>query len=368
MSNQAQKEVQLSPLTAAAEACRAIMETYTPEELPPAGRWHYHQGVFLVGMFQLWKVAGDNQYLDYIKGYVNHLVDEHGNLLLDRGELDSVQAGLLLLELDEALGDSRYRKAADKLLHLLSTMNRTTEGGYWHKDKYPYQMWLDGLYMGGVYTMQYGLRYDRPELFEQVLYQEKLMRTHTRDEKTGLYHHAWDESKKMPWADPDTGRSPEFWGRALGWYALSLVEFLDMLPAGHEGRGVLEEALRDLAGSLVRYQDPESGLWYQVLDKGDRPDNWLETSCTSLFVYALAKGARLSCLDASFKEAANRGFEGLLRTVYNNDKGLLVLPEICIGTGVGDYKHYVERPRSENDLHGVGAFVMACVEIGRSES
>ncbi|GIO93360.1 MULTISPECIES: glycoside hydrolase family 88 protein [Paenibacillus] len=370
MSNQTQHKApaDITPLRLGIEACRSIMETFSPEELPPAGRWHYHQGVFLTGMFQLWRRCGEARYLEYIKGYVDHLVDTNGNVLLDRGELDSVQAGLLLLELDAIKPERKYKAAADKLLRLQSALNRTTEGGYWHKDRYPYQMWLDGLYMGGVFTMKYGQQYGQPHLYDEVLYQEQLMRKNTRNEASGLYYHAWDESRHMPWADPATGQSPEYWGRSVGWYALSLVEFLDMLPEDHAGRATLIPVLRDLCKALVGCQDPASGLWYQVLDKGGEPDNWLETSCSSLFVYTLAKGVRLGHLDSSCLEHARRGYQGLVDAVYYNERGQLIMPDICIGTGVGDYRHYVQRDRCENDLHGVGALVMACVELDQSES
>jgi unsaturated rhamnogalacturonyl hydrolase len=368
MSNptQQQEHRTLSPLELGTKACQSIMEMYSPEQLPPAGRWHYHQGVFLVGMSQLWKFSGESKFLDYVKGYVDHLVDSNGNLLLERGELDSVQAGLLLMELDAVFPEHRYRAAADKLLRLLSTLNRTTEGGYWHKDRYPYQMWLDGLYMGGVFTMKYAQQYNEPHLFDEVLFQERLMRSHTKDQATGLFYHAWDESRTMPWADPVSGQSPEFWGRALGWYALSIVEFLDLLPEDHPAREELAVVLRELSEALVRYQDPLTGLWHQVIDKGDREDNWLETSCSSLFIYTLAKGIRLGYLDSSLISHARHGFNGLAQSVYMNGQGHLVMPKICIGTGVGDYKHYVERQQCENDLHGVGALVMACVELGRT--
>lgn len=220
--------------------------------------------------------------------------------------------------------------------------------------------------MGGVFTMNYARQYNEPHLFDEVLFQEKLMRSHTKDEATGLYYHAWDESRTMPWSDPVSGQSPEFWGRAIGWYALSLVEFLDLLPEDHSEREELAAALRELSEALVRYQDPATGLWFQVVDKGEREDNWLETSCSSLFTYSLAKGVRLGYLDPSFMSYAGRGYQGLVQSVYRNDQGNLVMPQICIGTGVGDYKHYVERQQCENDLHGIGALVMACVELGRS--
>ncbi len=354
---------ELSPLEWGMEACHALMATYTPEELPPAGRWHYHQGVFLFGMQRVWELTGRREFVDYIKQYVDCLVDPQGNVVCEKGELDSIQAGLLLFVLDREYGHPRYKQAADKLLALFPTFNRTSEGGFWHKDKYPYQMWLDGLYMGGSFAMAYAKQYNEPMLYEQVLEQERLMRKHTKDARTGLYYHAWDESRSMPWANPETGRSPEFWGRAIGWIGLALLDFLDLLPADHQARPTLIREVQKLARALVPYQDEASGLWYQIVDKGDRADNWLETSCSSLFVYTLAKGIRMGYLDKSLAEPARKGYQGLLGKVYEDDQGKLIVPDICIGTGVGDYAHYVARPCSENDLHGVGAFVLACVEM-----
>ncbi|WP_309120894.1 glycoside hydrolase family 88 protein [Paenibacillus sp.] len=351
-----------APLDYAKAACDSLMKTFAPEALPPAGRWHYHQGIFLQGMLQVWKRAGNDSYFEYPKRYVDHLVDEDGNLLFARDELDSIMPGLLLLALDEHTGDRRYRMAADKLRGLFRTLNATSEGAYWHKDKYPYQMWLDGLYMGGVFALQYAAKYGEPELVPMVLEWEKLMRRHMSDEATGLLYHAWDESRKAPWSDPDTGNSPEFWGRSLGWYGMALADFLDALPAEHPGRPEIAAALGRFVDGLVRFQD-ESGLWYQVVDKGDRADNWLETSCTSLFVYAIAGAARHGCAGEERLEAARRGYRGLIERLRTDGEGRLVVPDICIGTSAGDYRNYVTRPVSDNDLHGVGAFVLACVAM-----
>lgn len=352
-----------SPIVWAKDACDSLMSAYTPEDLPPARRWHYHQGVFLCGMEMLWEADQEDRYITYIQQYVDSLVDDYGNLYFARDELDAMQAGLLLFRLEQRTGNRKYRVAADKLRNLLRTINLTSEGGFWHKDKYPYQMWLDGLYMAGVFSLKYANAYGETGLRETVLHQERLMRKYMKDEETGLLYHAWDESRRMPWANPETGCSPEFWGRSLGWYGLAVSQFLDELPAVHEGRAELEAALRDFVQALVRYQDAESGLWYQVVDKGDRPDNWLETSCTSLFVYTIAKAVKLGVVAPEYADSAFRGYQGLLERLQEDEEGRFVLPDICIGTSAGDYDNYVTRPTSRNDLHGVGAFVMACVEL-----
>jgi len=352
-----------SPLDWARAACDSLMATYRAPELPPANRWHYHQGVFLCGMEMLWGVVQEDKYDRYIREYVDALVDEHGNLYFARDELDAIQAGQLLFRLDETANTPRYRIAARKLRDLFRTLNRTSEGGFWHKDKYPYQMWLDGLYMGGVFALKYANAYGEDELRDMVLHQESLMRKHMKDPRTGLLYHAWDETRRAPWADPETGCSPEFWGRSLGWYGLALAQFVDLLPAVHPGRGEIMAALRDFVHAIVRYQDAGTGLWYQVVDKGDRPDNWLETSCSSLFVFTIATAIRQGVVGEEFRDAAVKGYRGLIGKLRRNEKGLLVVPDICIGTSAGNYEYYVSRPVSENDLHGVGAFVMASVAM-----
>lgn len=349
-----------TPLDWARSACEAILAAYAPEELPPAGRWHYHQGIFLHAMLRMADASEDDRYVAYAKAYVDRLIDPDGNFYFARDELDAMMPGVLLMQLAERFEDRRYDSAADKLRGMFRTLNRTSEGGYWHKDKYPYQMWLDGLYMGGAFAMRYARRRGEPALIDMALEQERLMRKHMMDADTGLLYHAWDESRHFPWANAETGCSPEFWGRSLGWYGLALAEFLELVPPEHPAVPELRAKTADFVKALVRYQDKDSGLWYQVVNKGDRPDNWLETSCSSLFVYAIAVAAKHGCADAEDAAAARRGYEGLIARLRTSDEGRLIVPDICIGTSAGDYAYYVARPRSDNDLHGVGAFVLAC--------
>ena len=352
-----------TPIEWAKKACDSLMNTYEARELPPAHRWHYHQGVFLCGMELLWESVREDRYIDYIQQYVDDLVDEYGNFYFARDELDAVQAGLLLFHLHERTGNPKYRIAATKLRNLLLTLNLTAEGGYWHKDKYPNQMWLDGLYMAGVFSLKYADVYGEPGLRESVLHQERLMRKYMKDEDTGLLYHAWDESRRMPWANAETGCSPEFWGRSLGWYGLALAQFLDHLPESDQGYTELSLELGKFVEALVRYQDKNSGLWYQVVDKGHLADNWLETSGSCLFVYTIAKAVKHGIVGKEYLEAAKKGYEGLIQVLEWDENGGFILPDICIGTSAGDYENYVTRPTSKNDLHGVGAFVMACVEM-----
>ncbi|WP_309090413.1 glycoside hydrolase family 88 protein [Domibacillus sp.] len=357
----------ISMIETAEQACRAVMNTYTPAELPPAGIWHYHQGVFLEGMRRVYEQTGNEEYFNYVKSYIDLLVDEEGNFLFAREELDAVQVGILLFPLYQKTGDKRYMIAAKKLRSLYGSFNKTTEGGFWHKDKYPYQMWLDGLYMAGPFALMYNEHFHEPELVQQVLYQEKLMRIHTKDQNTGLFYHAWDEKKQQPWANPETGCSPEFWSRSIGWYGTALIDIAERLPDYHPSRTELIEELRALIPALLAFQDEQTGLWYQVTHKGAREDNWLESSGTSLFIYTIAKAVQNGWADASYLKEAERAFNGLMEHMVDISGGEWKLNGICIGTSAGVYDYYVSRPASANDLHGVGAFLLAVVALEQAK-
>ena len=184
----------------------------------------------------------------------------------------------------------------------------------------------------------------------------------TRDEKTGLWYHAYDASRKMPWADPETGLSSEFWGRSIGWVPVAVLDDLEFVPKNRQEYKELGRLVHDLLTAVIRYQDPESGLWYQVVDKGGQKGNWLETSCSCLFTAAIARAVRVGLLDKGSLDYAKKGFEGVIDRLKWEGQDLLV-DHICVGTGVGDYKHYCRRPTSTNDLHGMGAFLIMCAEI-----
>lgn len=350
-------------LAMAEKAARTLMRTFTPAELPPANVWHYHQGVYLYGVQRVWEKTNNQEYFNYLKSYIDNLVDEEGNFLFERDQLDSIQVGILLFPLLNATKDQRYKKAADKLRNLFPTLNKTKEGGFWHKDKYPYQMWLDGLFMAGPFALMYQQAFNEQGLDEMVLYQEQLMRKNMKDKNTGLLYHAYDESRKMPWSNDETGCSPEFWGRSVGWYGTALIDILDLLPKEHKGRGELIESLQSLIKGLVRLQDKNTGLWYQIVDKGSQKDNWLESSCSCLFIYTIARAVEAGYVEREYLEAAVRGYQGLLQEMIEINGDSLTLKGICIGTSAGVYDYYVGRPVSENDLHGVGAFILASMAL-----
>ncbi|WP_175639434.1 glycoside hydrolase family 88/105 protein [Metabacillus schmidteae] len=358
----------LTPLEWAEKACETLMAKFEPELLPPE-RFHYHQGVFLSGMEKCWRQTNKSKYYEYMKKWVDsHILADGTVLKFNSNELDDIQPGVLLFTLYEQTGDERYKKALFNLVPLLKSWKTNPSGGFWHKEHYPNQMWLDGLYMAGPIAVQFGKTFDQSDYFDMMTYQAILMEKHTKDPDTGLLYHGWDETKAANWADPITGMAPEFWGRAIGWYPVALLEMFDYLPEDHKDKPKLISILQDLLIALTKYQDPATGLWYQVVDKGHLSDNWLENSCTSLYVQAIAKAVRLGYLDSKYMEYAQKGYQGVIDTLNYDNNGNVLIGNICIGTGIGDYAHYIARPTSENDLHGAGAFILMCVEMSKAQN
>ena len=301
-------------------------------------------------------------------------VDSEGNIDTYRPHeynLDQINPGKILFPLYARTGDDRYRKAAHRLMEQLKDQPRTTEGGFWHKKIYPHQMWLDGIYMASPFYAQFARTFRKPEGFDDVAHQITLIEKHTRDSRTGLLYHGWDESRTQKWANPETGCSPNIWGRAMGWYAMGIVDVLDHLPISHPQRGEIVEILRRMAAALVAVQHASTGLWYQVLDQGSREGNYLEASASCMFVYALAKGVRKRYLDETCLDAAKRGYGGILEHfVEVDDQGLANLNQICSVAGLGgspyrdgSFEYYVSEKIVTNDYKGVGPFIMASVEM-----
>ncbi|QDH80546.1 glycoside hydrolase family 88 protein [Echinicola soli] len=338
--------------------------------------WSYPQGLMLHAFEELWKETGEDKYYDYIKAYADKLIDPLGEIKTYKYEtynIDMINSGKLLFNLYNKTDDEKYKTAIEVLRKQLRYQPKTSEGGFWHKARYTNQMWLDGAYMGTPFLLQYAQEFDDPAAFDEGVLQLVLMEKHLRDPKTGLLYHGWDESRFQSWADPGTGRSPNIWGRAMGWYAMAVVDALDFLPDEHYGRVVLKSILQRLAGAIRNYQDAESGLWYQVIDKGDQEGNYLEASASSMFVYALAKGVNHGYLDQSFRQTAEKGFEGLVDQLIEVDgNGEVSLIQVCAVAGLGGkpyrdgtYDYYVNEKIRVNDPKGVGPFIMAALELGK---
>ncbi len=342
----------------------------------PKGKWAYETGVFLKGLDAVWDTTGDGRYFDYVKKVIDSYLDSDGSIKtykLEDHNLDNVNLGKQVLALYIKTKDEKYKKTADLLMKQLESQPRTKEGGFWHKKIYPYQMWLDGIYMASPFYVQYSQMFNRPAGFDDVANQILWLENHARDSKTGLLYHGWDESKAQEWADPVTGLSKCFWGRAMGWYAMAIVDVLDYFPANHPKRAQIIAVFQRLSKTVSNFQDPESGLWYQVVDQGKRQGNYLEASCSSMFVYALAKGVRKGYLGKEYASAAQRGYEGLVtRLVKTDPDGRVNLTQVCSVAGLGGPNHrngtfgyYIGEPVVSNDLKGVGSFIMAGIEIDR---
>ncbi len=337
-------------------------------------RWHYEHGLQVMAIQQAAQVTGDERYARFVADWIDHFVQSDGSIRtyrVDEYNLDQINAGKLLFSAFERTGEQRYRKALDLLREQLRTQPRTKSNGFWHKKIYPYQMWLDGIYMAGPFLAEYARRFEEPAIFEDVIHQILLIDEHTRDVKTDLLYHAWDESREQRWADPQTGLSKYFWGRAIGWYVMAIVDVLDHLPRTHSGRPELITILDRTARALVRVQDNGTGLWYQILDLPERKGNYLEASASAMFVYAFAKGVRMGYLAQDFLFSARRGYHGLLQNLISIDaQGLLTLDKVCGGAGLGgkpyrdgSFEYYVTEKIIPNDPKGVGPFILAALEM-----
>lgn len=343
-----------------------------------SAKWDYTAGLILTAIGRVGDRTGDARYATYVRDNMDRLVQPDGSIpTYDPSEqsLDQINQGRVLLRLYAATHAARYRLAARRIRDQLAHQPRTDDGGFWHKRIYPQQMWLDGLYMAEPFYARYARMFGDTAAFTDVAHQFLLAARHVRDPKTGLFYHAWDAAHAQFWADPATGLSPSFWGRAVGWYLMAAVDVLDDLPKSHPDRAALIATFQDLARSVRRVQDPVTGLWYQVLDQPSRRGNYLEASASSMFVYALAKGARKGYLDPSYRAAAERGFDGLVHDlVHRNADGTVSLTGICQVAGLGpasnrrrdgSFAYYVSEPVVTDDYKGTGPFILAALELNR---
>jgi unsaturated rhamnogalacturonyl hydrolase len=338
------------------------------------GAWGYEEGVLLDGMAAEWHTTADGQDFAYVKAAVDKYVTADGAITGYKAEghtLDDIELGRAVLLVYRVTRQVKYYQAAKFLHDQLALQPRTASGGYWHKKIYPNQMWLDGAYMAEPFRAAYAVTFQEPADFDDIAKQLLLMDAKMRDAKTGLMKHGWDESKSMAWADKQTGLSPEVWGRAMGWYAMALVDVLDWFPMDHPQRGALVAALKRTADAAMKFQDAKTGLWWQVMDQGEKAGNYPEASASCMFVYALAKGVRMGYLPQSFEKNARRGWEGIQKQfVTTGTDGLMVLSGTVKVGGLGGmpyrsgtYDYYVGEKTQNNDAKGVGAFLLAGSEM-----
>ena len=348
-------------------------DSFALEKNKPA-KWQYDLGVILKGMEGLWKRTGDPQYFNYIQKMMDFYVDNKGSIKAYRPNdfnIDHVNNGKALLLLYRVTGKEKYWRAATQLRDQLRKHPRNSDGGFWHKKVYPGQMWLDGLYMGQPFYAEYAMLAEEDTAFNDIARQFILMEKHARDAKTGLLYHGYDETRQQQWANKTTGLSPNIWGRAMGWYAMALVDALEFFPADHPQRKELINILDRLTIAVGKVQDKNNGLWYQVLDKGGQKGNYVEASVSNMFVYTIAKGVRNGWLNAKYQPIADKAWKGIHKNFVKKDSaGNTILTGTVMVSGLGgkpyrdgSYEYYLSEPVINNDAKGIGAYLKAANEM-----
>lgn len=346
-------------------------------------RWDYTAGLFTLSLLKLNEVVPTPRYVAFTEEAIGSFITANGTVQTyrpDEYQLDALNPAKTLLALWESTtnSDPRYSYACAKLVSQFEEQPRTPDGGFWHKQRYTNQMWLDGIYMGLPFYAAMGRYLKEPgQAYDEVVKQILLIDRHTYDAKSGLNYHGWDAAKIQPWANPQTGCSPNFWGRAEGWYVMALVDVLDFLPKDHPGRAQIIEILKQTAAGIVKWQDPKTGVWWQVMDQGGREGNYLEATASSMFVYSLAKGVNHGYLSRDYIPAIEKGYAGIIKQFIRPDgDNRWSLTRCCSVAGLGfknaagrsrdgSFNYYVSEPIVDNDLKGVGPFVLAGIELNR---
>lgn len=337
--------------------------------------WNYIDGCMMTALLSMTEITGDRRYFDFAESFIDAFIYKDGSIRAFRAEghtLDDINEGRVLIPLFEKTGKEKYKKAAEFLRRYLDAQPRTAEGSFWHKQIYPNQVWLDGIYMALPFAALYEKTFgggDYGDIFHQV----SVVREHMRDEKTGLYYHGYDASRAAFWCDKETGLSKNFWLRAIGWFSVALADLLDILPDS-EGKAGIAAIFRQLMADVSNFADAETGIYWQVVDQPGREGNYLESSGSSMIAYAMLKGARLGVLPPEFAAKGKKTFDGLVNTCLTFQEGQLCLDHICLVAGLGpednrrrdgSYAYYISEPVVQNDAKGVAPFLLCYTEVKR---
>jgi unsaturated rhamnogalacturonyl hydrolase len=340
-------------------------------------KWHYEQGLMMNALYGMWQKTDDQKYFDFIQKNIDQYLLEDGSVYTydsDKFKLDDIGPGRTLLRLYDVTGDEKYKAVADMLRKHIENQPRTESGGFWHKKIYKWQMWLDGLYMAAPFYADYEKRYAADQNYDDILHQFELIYRKTYDSKTGLLYHGWDEKKQQIWADPETGRSPHFWGRGIGWYLMALVDVLEILPENVDGRDILLKQLNDLSDAMLQVRDENAKVWYQIVNLPNRDGNYKEASVTAMVIYAWAKGVNCGYLPTDYNEWAKESFTGFIKEFTEmTDDGLVNIFHTCSGAGLGgktnrdgSFEYYMSEPQRTNDCKAIGPFIMAALELSKA--
>ena len=336
--------------------------------------WNYIDGCMMTALLSLHDITGEQRYFDFVESFISSFVNESGAIRTYKQEghaLDDINEGRVLFQLYRMTGKEKYRKAADFLHGELCQQPRTHEGSWWHKQIYPNQVWLDGIYMAQPFSALYQKYFGSGD-YSDVISQINTVRQHMRDPVTGLYYHGYDASRQAFWCDRETGLSQNFWLRAIGWFSVALADLCEIIP--ERDAEPLKAVYRDLMRDILPYSDSDSGMYYQVVNRPDVEGNYLETSGSSMIAYAMLKGSRLGILDKEFGDYGEKTFAGILDRNLSFTDGVLNLDHICLVAGLGPEKdrrrdgsvaYYLSEPIVRNDAKGVAPLVMCYTEIKR---
>ena len=346
-----------------------------------APKWDYTMGLFTLSLLKLNEQVPNARYVKFSEEKVGSLVSINGKIQgykLEEFQLDALNPCKTLLELSKVSAEptERYFSGCAKMVFQLEKQPRTFDGGFWHKQRYTNQMWLDGIYMGAPFYAAMGRYSVNPTLaYDDVAKQIRLIDEHTYDAKTGLNYHGWDAAKIQPWANPLTGCSSNFWGRAEGWYVMALVDVLDYFPTNQPARAQIIATLQKAAAGIAKWQDAKTGLWWQVLDAGERKRNYREATASAMFVYALAKGVNHGYLSRNYIPAIVKGYAGIINNLIKPaGQNNWSLTQCCQVAGLGgspsngkyrsgSFDYYVGESIVSNDLKGLGPFILAGIEL-----
>lgn len=333
-------------------------------EASSLGKWGYIPALYLWGEMLVYQRTHDARYLAYVRSWADAHVDSQGKIDNNLNALDYMLPGNLMLALYRETGETRYKIAAQTIRARLDTYPRTEDGGLWHATSRQHQLWLDGTYMSLPFLVRYGEQFgDQTYANDEAAKQLLIYAKHLNDPKTGLFFHAYDESGKQPWAQPDTHHSSFFWARSIGWYGMALIDVLETLPKTHPARPELIALIRQLVQSYAKYQNPKSGLWYNVVDKAGIDGNWEETSASSMYTYTIARAVERGYVKGKFRAVACKGYHGVLSQVSHGENGDIHIANVCEGTNVGELNYYLNRSHPIDDLHGLGAFLIMNEEM-----
>ena len=338
-------------------------------------KWEYTPTLMARTFVELYNATGDTTYLGHAQRFADEFIEPDGTIRTYKRSLynmDRIQGGNFLILLHSVCPKPQYETAIETLRDQLREQPRTTEGGFWHKQVYAHQMWLDGLFTGTTFYARYAAWKPEPEAWSDVAKQFLIVDRHTR-KANGLNHHGWDESRQMGWSNPETGCSPETWGRAEGWYMMALCDVLELMPAAQPERAELEAIVQRVADALLAVQDTQTHLWYQVPDRGGEEGNYLESTCSAMYCYAFAKGVRIGVLDRRYRDEARQVLEGLkTNKLVRDEQGVLSLMDCCAVAGLGGdpyrdgtYDYYIHERICSNDPKGIAPLILACLELAK---